>query len=141
LSETEDVFDGVALSWEYDISMVSIDGLFLHSGDVTWIPVALPKLPSKIVGYGNSPFVSYAGRGIYFLNIGEHEAELEIFPHVRFVRDWWRWHADGKPVVALDSDTVLPFALRLPGREEQTILVKPGRCRIPLRADKEALVG
>ncbi|MEA2067642.1 MAG: hypothetical protein U9P12_00445, partial [Verrucomicrobiota bacterium] len=99
---------------------------FIHSGDAVWCPVELPDTPKRIIGYGNSSFVKTEGRGLYFIDITADEVQIEIYPHARFVRNWWEWHTDGKPVVELDDQTAFPFELNLPGRESIKLNIKPG---------------
>ena len=125
-SATQDVFDEFALSFEHDLSIVSSSDEFIHSGDAVWCPVGLPESPKKIIGYGNSPFVNYEGKGLYFIEITENDVQIEIYPHARFVRNWWEWHADGKLVVELDDETAFPFELNLPGHDPIKLNVTPG---------------
>jgi hypothetical protein len=125
-SEVDDVFDGFALSWEQDLSIASLNDLYIHSGGVVWSPVAPPDNPKKIIGYGSSPFVRYEGRGLYFIDIGDESVQIEIYPYARFVRNWWEWHTDGKAVVELDAETAFPFELNLPGRDPIRFDARPG---------------
>lgn len=131
-SPAHDRCDGFALSYEHDLSLASFGDAFLHSGDTAWCPVELPEAPRRIVGYGSSPFVSYAGRGLYFIDVGEDEARIELYPHARFLREAWRWHADGGLVIELDETTAMPFELRLPGYAPVRLCVPPGVHRAAL---------
>lgn len=131
-SPTQDVFDGFALSFEHDLSIASSADMFIHSGDTVWRPVDVPEAPKKIIGRGNSPFVRYEGTGLYFIDIGDENVQIKIYPHARFVRNWWEWHTDGRPIVELDDQTERPFELNLPGREPIKLNLKPGVSRAAL---------
>lgn len=138
-SATQDVFGGFALSFEHDLAMASVDGELIYSGDLVWCPVELPEMPKRIVGTGNSPFVKYEGTGLYFIDIGEADVQVEIYPHARFIRNWWEWHTDERPIVELDDKTELPFELNLPGCEPVRLTIAPGRCSVPLKKDEPVL--
>ena len=135
-TSTQDVFDGFMYSFEQDLAVATSDNEFIHTGDIDDCPVELPGAPKRIIGTGSSPFVKYEGTGLYFINITDNEVQIEIYPHARFVRNWWEWHTDGEPVVDLDDKTEFPFELNLPGCEPVRLTVAPGRCSIPLKKDK-----
>ncbi|MDF7824544.1 hypothetical protein P4B35_11010 [Pontiellaceae bacterium B12227] len=137
LSDIHDVSDISALSYEHDLSIVSTPDLFIHSGDVSWCPVQVSAAPSRIIGYGSSPLVSYMGRGLYFVEVDEHEVCITLYPHARFLREAWQWHADGGLVTELDEKTAVPFELRLPGFEPIVIERSPGSYTFPLVVDRQ----
>jgi hypothetical protein len=131
-SQSDDSFDGFYLSYDNDLAVSANDGLLIHSGDITGCPVPQGAPPRRIIGRGNSPFVEYAGTGLYFLEIDRDEIRLEILPHARFVRDPWKWWMDGKLVTELDRETPATFRLRLPGWEGARVFRVENGNRIPV---------
>jgi len=119
-----DLGDG-RLSFAKNLSVVSNDEVFYHSGPVTdWPrPIATPR--REIVGCGSSPLIEYAGSGAYFLAIGSDALELTILPDVSYPRPPWmkpgRWPWK-EPTAVLDDKTAHPFTLRLPGWERDLIV-------------------
>ena len=133
-SDIEDTGESFALSYELDFSVFSDQSNLYYSGDVDWCPIPLTENPKRLIGYGNSPYVSYRGRGLYFVIINKdlQEVEIETFPQASFVRNWWEWHTDGEPVVHLDRNTAVPFRLQLPGYKMVEFTEKPGVYKFPL---------
>ena len=79
-----------------------------------WIGVIdLPSL-QKIIGYGDS-FVTCNSTGLYFIDVGKDSVQVELLPQAQFVREAWRWHADGELVTYLDNEKPISFSLKLPG--------------------------
>lgn len=125
LGETEDRFEGVELSFEDHCSCFCADGTLIYSAWNEWPRPAGAEL-RRIIGRGSSPFVSYEGTGLYFIEKEGDEIRVEILPDSHFVRDHWRWFKDGEPVVELDDQTARPFELRWPGQEPVRFDAVPG---------------
>ncbi|VGO13034.1 hypothetical protein PDESU_01588 [Pontiella desulfatans] len=138
LSDVHDVFDTAALSYEHDVSIIGTPDLFIHSGGVSWCPVEVPSVPARIIGYGSSPLVSYQGRGLYMIDIEPRTVRIELYPHARFIRDAWQWHADGGLVTELDEETAVPFEFRIPGFKPIMFEKPPGSYTFPLVVDHQA---
>ena len=128
----EDRFNGFYFSNTKDIALSNNDRQLIHSGDIADFSLPQSLSPQRIIGRGNSPFVKYAGTGLYFLKIDDGEIRLEILPHVRFVRDPWRWWKDGKVVTELDHTSPASFQLELPGWEAAQIFRLENGQRIPI---------
>ena len=138
-SATDDVLNGFAFSQDSDSCLESIDKKYISSGDVVWAPVNRQDNLIEITGYGSSPFVTYNGKGLYFISICNDDVAIEVFPHACPVREQWKWYADGRFVTELDYKTELPFEIHLPGREPVHMIIAPGKyhvrcCRISERA-------
>lgn len=131
-SLAEDAFDGFYLSHTADLAVAGCEGLLIHSGDIPGGLAVPPDPPRLIIGRGRSPFAEYAGTGLYFLEIRDREARLEILPHARFVRDPWQWWMDGQPVTKLDRETPATFRLKLPGWEGARVFREEPGCRLPV---------
>lgn len=132
ISETEDSFGDFHFSFDQDISISCVHDTFMHSSDVLRCPVEFPKTIKRIVGYGNSPFVQYRGRGLYFITVEEGSVYIELLPQSKFLCFPWEWNTDGDLVVELDDTTILSFELRLPGFDSICFNEKPGQYRFPL---------
>ncbi|VGO19002.1 hypothetical protein SCARR_01056 [Pontiella sulfatireligans] len=138
LSDVHDVFGAFALSYEHDFSVASTPDLFIHSGDVSWCPVEVPTMPARIIGYGSSPLVSYKGQGLYIIDIEARTIRIDLYPHARFLREAWQWHADGRLVTELDEETAVPFELRIPGFEPIVFKKPPGTYTFRLVVDHQS---
>ena len=148
-----DQFDGVHLSQPLDISAISTGDTLIHAGSIPDGFVPLPANPQRIIGVGDSPFITYAGTGIHFLEqTSDKQYQLTILPSVTLLSPQWHEAAQGKPVVELDRTTALPFHLQLPGKptiagveskvgegwqpvafENNQFLAAPGEYRITLK--------
>ena len=131
-SDYEDLFNGVALSFEHDLSMAYLNDCFYYSGELSWCPIKLPEAPQKIIGYGSSPLVACESRGLYFIQVDDHAVQIELYPQARSVRDAWQWYADGELVTELDAETAVSFRLKLPGYQPIELHDIPGTYSFPL---------
>jgi hypothetical protein len=112
-----DAFQGFSLSHPLDLSVAMTDDSLIHSGPLPQGFAAAPREPRRIVGVGDSPFVSYAGTGLHFLErISDTQLHLTILPNARFLSAHWQRKTGRTPVVELDRATTFPFRLRLPGK-------------------------
>ena len=132
LSDYDDQFNGVALSFEHDLSMAYLNDCFYYSGDLSWCPIDLPEFPKKIIGYGSSPWVACNSKGLYFIHVDDHVVQIELYPQARPVRDAWQWHADGGLVTEVDVETAIPFRLKFPGYQPIELTDMPGTYSFPL---------
>jgi hypothetical protein len=112
-----DEFQGFSLSYPLDLSVAVTSDSLIHSGPLPEGFALLPQKPRRIVGVGDSPFISYAGTGLHFLEqTSETLFRLTILPHARFLSPHWISKNDGTPVVELDRTTTFPLRLQLPGK-------------------------
>ena len=85
-----DRFGNTALSFPLDLSAYADEELLIHTGDLPHDFVKLPRMPTRIAGYGSSPFIQYQGKGVYFLQAvfenGEFTSrwKLKVMPHAEF---------------------------------------------------------
>lgn len=117
-----------------NISVLHSASTLMHSGPLDNLPEGAPCKPSRILGVGSSPLVTYDGTGIYHAKIDNGTMELVIHPDASFVLPHWQkqprpwakacrldWdsrhrftiHMDGWSgdisVVRLDGDTSSPI--------------------------------
>ena len=127
-----------ALSFERDLSLRHGDATFMHSDDVDWNPLGIPRAPRIIVGCGNSPLVTYGGTGLYVLEFAGDRAELLILPDVRYTYPTWQ-RKGPRPlqrVCELDADASNVFQLHLAGWTDGVELARlEGDQTIPLTTD------
>ncbi len=76
----ERVFDGFAVSFPYNISLMSRNDAWMNSNEASWLPLPLPRSPKILIGVGSSPFVKYDGTGLYRIVVGKKEIEIEVNP-------------------------------------------------------------
>lgn len=129
-----DRFGLTALSFPLDLSAYSSDDILIHSGDIAADFIELPSIPKRIAGYGSSPFVRYAGQGMYFLDAifeGGRFAfcwDLTVMPHSVF---------DDTGEVRMDTTRSFPMTLASLGTDSRnwTVYQMQGeqRRRIPVR--------
>ena len=111
-----DIFPGFSLSHPLNLSVAVTADSLIHSGPLPNDFAGLPQKPRRVVGVGDSPFISYAGTGLHFLEqISDIQYHLTILPNARFLSPHWIKKPDGKPIVELDRTTTSPFRLQLPG--------------------------
>ena len=116
-----DRFDGVHLSQPLDISAIARGNTLIHAGSIPDGFVTLPDDPRSIIGVGDSPFITYAGTGIHFLEqTSKKQYHLTILPSVNLLAPQWHEAFRGKPNVELDRVTAFPFRLQLPGNRTIT---------------------
>lgn len=115
-----DLIDGTAAaSFELDLAVVSTPDVYVNSEQVDWDPKPFPieSVPGQIVGYGSSDFVSYAGKGIYTLDLAKDSIRLEINPDAEWLVTPWTTRSYDKPKVKLNDDVEYPLTLKIPGWE------------------------
>jgi hypothetical protein len=112
--EDADQFGNVAFSYPMNLSAYASDDLLIHAGDLDSDFIKLPRTPKQIVGYGSSPFIQYAGKGLYFLEAVFEDGRfgnrwtLSILPNVTY-------DAEDYPIIDVDQE--FPFTLRFPGMD------------------------
>ncbi|NDV58250.1 hypothetical protein [Bacteroides sp. 519] len=81
------IFNDFRVSYMQDLSEMNNSKKFFYSNHTTTLPAAINEL-EEIVGYGNSPVVSYEGTGAYFLDkLEEGVWRLEVMPDAVQIRD------------------------------------------------------
>ncbi len=122
-----DAFPGFSLSHPLDLSVAVTADSFIYSGPLPQDFAALPQKPRRIVGVGDSPFIGYAGTGLYFLEQSSAtQYHLTILPNARFLSPHWHGRSNHKPVVELDRTATLPFRLQLSGKPTITKVEREG---------------
>lgn len=80
-------FAGVRLSYEEDLAELVTDDTFFHS-NTTSTPPPAPAQLTRLAGYGDSPLVTYPGRGAYFLDrLAPGVWRLELMPDALPIHD------------------------------------------------------
>lgn len=80
-------FGDFRVSYEEDLAELVAKDAFMYSNDTKSRPPS-PKTLKKIVGYGSSPVVRYAGTGTYFLDkLRNGLWRLEVYPDVTQLDD------------------------------------------------------
>ena len=106
-------FGPFRVSYEEDLSEMVTNEKFLYANDTQTRPPK-PAALIKIAGFGSSPVVAYAGRGVYFLDkIAGGLWRLEVYPDAVLVQDPFAQRlnyqdgfvAAGGPPVADDRST------------------------------------
>ncbi len=73
-------FGDFQVDYEKDLAELNAEKKFIYTNTTSTVPKALNKL-EQIAGYGNSPVVTYEGRGAYFLDKLEDGVwRLEVMP-------------------------------------------------------------
>lgn len=112
--EDADRFGNAALSLPKDLSAYADENIMIHSGDVDNDFLDIPRITRRIIGYGSSPFVSYEGRGLYFLEAGfesgkyQQRWDLSVMPDAYF---------DEEGQVVLDKNSTNAMTLMIPGMD------------------------
>ncbi|VGO19000.1 glycoside hydrolase 5 family protein [Pontiella sulfatireligans] len=113
-----DAFDSFALSASSGSSWGLKDHALIYSGWNTDEVADEGTPPETIIGLGTSPYVDYAGSGLYFIEPSENDAlRVTIEPDVEWLRPHWKECHTGDQVVKLICDVSHPFKLKLPGTE------------------------
>lgn len=107
----------MAASFAHNQSLLVAPDLVIHARSLTdWKPLPLPRAPKRIVGTGSSPYVEYAGTGLYVLEpAGTGTLRLRVNPDARLVGNSLRGSL-ATPVAELEEHAHL-FRLKLPGWE------------------------
>lgn len=80
-------FDGFRVSYENDLAELITDRKFIYTNHTTSTPTAPAKL-EEIAGFGNSPVVTYEGKGAYFIDRVEPGVwRLEVMPDAIWVQN------------------------------------------------------
>jgi len=115
-TDESDRSDIAAFSFAEDFSASWAEGVFIHAGDVDGLDVEIPDDLQRLVGYGDSPWVRYDGKGLYFLTKQQTDTAelwaLLLLPHAA-----WTEGEGGHPrsAVKLDSETPAMLAIDFPG--------------------------
>jgi hypothetical protein len=134
-----------AISVEGNVALWQTPTTYLQSRHTDWRPHGSVKgSVKKIIGCGDSPLVSYAGSGVYFVTVSDRAIELEILPDATYLRpNWQRTKSRGdqlERVCALDGDTPHRMELRLKGWPPSAIVRRlEGDRETQIRSEVEAL--
>lgn len=129
LPTRERVFDGFAVSFPFNISLMWRNGVWMNSNEVSWNPFKVSGIPKLIVGVGSSPLVRYNGTGIYRIKVGEKYLDIEINPDAEInpAADPMNT-AVGKTLTKL-YDRVREMVINIGGKQIN-LKVKPGTYRV-----------
>ncbi|MDF7824540.1 hypothetical protein P4B35_10990 [Pontiellaceae bacterium B12227] len=119
-SKTEDYFKHAALSYDERCSAFSDGETLIYSDSMPKEFVDHLEGPSgdfeRLIGVGNSPFVKYAGTGLYFIESQNGcGVTIEIMPDVDVLVPYGQRNKQGEKAVALTVDDTHLFELNLPG--------------------------
>lgn len=115
-TEDSDAFGSFELSALSGYSRGLKDGTLVYSGWNAGEVESVGTPPETIIGVGNSPYVKYAGSGLYFIEPSENGAlRVTIEPDVEWLRPHWKECHTGEQVVKLIHDVSHPFMLNLSG--------------------------
>jgi hypothetical protein len=111
------VFGSCAVSFTNNFSVWKTPDTYMQSRACAVTPFPPKPEMRHIAACGNSPFVSYAGTGIYSVEVGSDGVEIEINPDATFALPPWNSRHKGYPekVCLLDASTPHPFVLHHPG--------------------------
>ena len=109
-------------SFTEDLSAYSSEEIFIHTGDVSSEFLGEQKSVLKIIGYGDSPFIKYQGKGLYFIEkkieerTGRVSWLLELKPHAEFTPGIFKFDKRKRsPAVLVDKERLMPITIQLPG--------------------------
>ncbi|GAA4460380.1 hypothetical protein GCM10023189_35420 [Nibrella saemangeumensis] len=106
-------FDAFRVSYEQDLAEMVTDAKFIYTNHTTTTPPAVARL-AQIAGFGNSPVVTYEGRGAYFLDRLEAGVwRLEVLPDAIWVRDPFGRNSLKKEVAVVNWRS-WPMSINLP---------------------------
>lgn len=106
-------FAGIRVSYEEDLAELVTPDTYFHSNSTTTPPPAPDQL-TRVAGYGDSPLVTYPGRGAYFLDrLAPGVWRLELMPDALPVRDPFAKPSPRQRVTHIAWHT-WPLTLRLP---------------------------
>jgi hypothetical protein len=117
-STTEKLTEEIMYSYEQNLSIYSSADSYMYSGEVS--PANKPGPVSgvrRILGYESSPLVSYAGSGIYTLEISGDEIRISIEPDAVRIKPLWGKDFLAGPVTRLDYRVNHTMELHLDGWE------------------------
>lgn len=98
-------FNDFRVSYEEDLSEMNSPEKFFYSNQTNTVPVDAKRL-SSIAGFGNSPIISYEGRGAYFLDKLEDGVwRLEVMPDAIQIKDPFEKASLKKEVVTIAWNT------------------------------------
>ena len=110
------VFGSCAVSFTNNVSIWRTADTYMQSRATSLAPF-IPKPDMRhIASCGSSPYVTYDGTGIYTVEVGKDDVEIEINPDSSFILPPWNSRQKGYPekVCRLDSMTPHRFALHHP---------------------------
>lgn len=139
---TNTSFAGVRLSYDEDLAEFVTDREFFYSNSTATRPPQ-PASLEQIAGYGDSPVVSYPGRGAYFLDRLEAGVwRLEVMPDALWVRDPFEAPSPAKQVARIAWNH-WPLTLRLPdlGTEFTATGLNDGNTFAATAADGRITIG
>ncbi len=111
-------FDSFHVSYENDLAEMATDKKFIYTNNTTTKPLR-PESLETISGFGNSPVVSYEGKGAYFLDKVEPGVwRLEIMPDAIWVNNIFGRNNLNKEVAVINWRT-WPIQISLPDLGDQ----------------------
>ncbi len=96
---TELVTQNYMFSYKKDVCIFSSPEKFIYSN--SFVDENYPKISAgvkQIIGYGTSPYVTYNGTGVYFINYSNGKTKLNIMPNCAWLKEPWL-NNDGKNLV------------------------------------------
>lgn len=110
----DSVFGDVSLSYNQNLALLNSPEEYVYTNS-TSVPPVSPESLVSVAGYGSSPVVKYAGKGMYMLDkVADGVWRLEVLPDVLFSGDPF-----AKPSLKREVAHILPnshpIELRLPG--------------------------
>jgi hypothetical protein len=110
----EKITDKYAYSFKNNLSVFASGGKYFYSGDMlNWNPIAPGNKVQEIIGFSNSPLISYGGGGIYLLKISRKTIKITIEPDSRWITEPWLQPKSGVMVTSLDYNATHTFELKL----------------------------
>ncbi|SMP69680.1 Cellulase (glycosyl hydrolase family 5) [Neorhodopirellula lusitana] len=124
-SETDDHFQHASLSYQHGCSAFADDEILIYSETMPdeFSQHLLDGQTDfkRIVGRGDSPWASYGGTGLYFIETtGENRLQIQILPDADFVVPHFRPNKIGKIAVRLSTDQSHTFELKMPGLNDRS---------------------
>ena len=110
-------FGEFSLDPNADVSVLAADDVYMNAGP-TQTPAPRPGALTRVVGFGASPVVDYAGQGSYFLDkLADGVWRLEVYPDALIVADPFAPPRVDRVVSRL-AYRERPMTVRLPGLGE-----------------------
>ena len=119
---TQDVmqFGNCYLSFSKNNSLFCDGKRLLYARNMDKFPIPVSDTVRQITATGSSPWVSYGGNGVYFINIGKDQLDLEVMPNVAFTKPCY---LEGSQAT-LDYEGKHPMTLHLPGWNNKVTIRK-----------------
>ena len=106
-------FGDFRVDYEHDLAEMVSKDKFFYTNHTSSSPSS-PETLEQIAGYGNSPLISYEGKGVYFLDrLEEGVWRLEVMPDALWVQDPFA-KASPKKTVSVINWRAWPMRIHLP---------------------------